>query len=195
MAVAQLPKPLIDKTITEEKITDEYLMRLPKDGRKWELVDGRLQEVPTSGKHDIIVIWLGRLIGPYADDHGMLTASQAGYRMASGNLRVPDFAFTRYDRFPNSEVPDGFIEFAPDLAVEIISPSEEPGDMARKVGEYFASGSKQVWHMFPETKTVTVFRAPLESVTYQPEDELDLSDILPGFRSRVSGLFGKTRNS
>jgi len=192
MAVAEMP-PLVNETT--ETITDEYLMRLPKDGRKWELVDGRLQEVPTSGKHDIIVIWLGRLIGPYADDHGMLTASQAGYRMASGNLRVPDFAFTRYDRFPNSEVPNGFIEFAPDLAVEIISPSEEPGDMAHKVSEYFASGASQVWHMFPETQTVTVFHAPLESVIYQPEDALDLSDILPGFRRRVSDLFGKPKNS
>ena len=192
MAVAEMPPLVRDPT---ETITDEYLMRLPRDGRKWELVDGRLQEVPTSGKHDIIVIWLGRLIGPYADDHGMLTASQAGYRMASRNLRVPDFAFTRYDRFPNSEVPNGFIEFAPDLAVEIISPSEEPGDMARKVSEYFESGARQVWHMFPATQTISVFRSPSESITYQSEDELDLSDILPGFRSRVSDLFGKPKNS
>ncbi len=179
----------------DELITDEHLMRLPEDGRKWELVDGRLQGVPTSGKHDVIVIWLGRLIGPHADDFGMLTASQTGFRMSSGNLRVPDFAFTRYDRFPNREVPDGFIEFAPDLAVEIISPSEEPGDMARKVEEYFASGSKQVWHMFPETQTVAVFHSPAESVTYQPEDELDLSDIFPSFRTRVSGLFGKYKSN
>ena len=189
MAVAQLSKP-----ITDETITDEMLLRLPNNpGSKWELVDGGLQEVPTTGKHDIIVIWLGRLIGPYADDYGMLTASQAGFRMAGGNLRVPDFSFTRYDRFPNSEVPNGFIEFAPDLAVEIISPSEEPGDMARKVREYFASGAREVWHMFPETQTVTVFHSPTNSITYQPEDELDLSDILPGFRSRVSELFGRAK--
>ncbi len=193
MTVAELLKPLASDTT--EKITDEYLLRLPnKPGSKWELVDGKLQEVPTTGKHDQIIIWLGYLIMPYAIDLGMLTASSAGYRMAGGNLRVPDFAFTRFDRFPNSEVPDGFIEFAPDLAVEIISPSEEPGDMARKVEEYFASGSKQVWHMFPETQIVIVFRSPAESVTYQPEDELDFSDILPGFRPRVSKLFGKFKS-
>ena len=151
--------------------------------------------MPRTRKHDLIVFWLGYLIMPYAIDLGMLTAPQAGYRMAGGNLRVPDFSFTRFDRFPNSEVPDGFIEFAPDLAVEIISPSEQPGDMARKVGEYFASGAQQVWHMFPETKTVIVFRSPLESKTYQPDDELDLSDILPGFRRRVSELFGKTNTA
>ena len=192
MAVAQLSKPLTSTHITDEKLTDEYLLRLPNPpGGKWEKVDGRLHEVATTGKHDIIVIWLGRVMGPYADDLGMLTASSAGFRMAGGNLRVPDFGFTRFDRFPNSEVPDGFIEFAPDLAVEVISPSEEPADMARKVGEYFASGARQAWHMFPETQTIIVFRSPSEAVTYQPEDELDLSDILPGFRSRVCELFGK----
>lgn len=174
-------------------ITDEDLMRLPKDGRKWELVDGRLQEVATSAKHDQTVIWLGRLIGPYADDYGILTASQAGFRMASGNVRLPDFAFTRYDRFPNGEVPDGFVEFAPDLAVEIISPSEERADMTRKVGEYFASGAQQVWHMFPETQTVKVFRSPSHVTTYQADDEMDLDDLLLGFRSRVAGLFGKPK--
>ncbi len=187
MAVAQAPR----KTTTGGPITDEDLMRLPRDGRKWELVDGGLQEVATSAKHDRIVIWLGYLIFPYADPYGILTASQAGYRMASGNVRLPDFAFTRYDRFPDGEVPDGFVEFAPDLAVEIISPSEEPADMARKMEEYFASGAQQVWHMFPETKTLLVFRSPSDAMAYQPDDEIDMNDLLPGFRSRVADLFGK----
>ncbi len=186
MAVAQAPR----KTTTEGQITDEDLMRLPRDGRKWELVDGRLQEVPTSFKHDQIVIWLGRLIGPYADDIGGLTASQAGFRMSNRNVRCPDFGFTRYNRFPNGEVPDGFVEFAPDLAVEIILPSEEPADMARKVEEYFASGARLVWHIFPETKTLIVFRSPSDATIYQPDDEIDMSDLLPGFRSRVADLFG-----
>ncbi len=190
MAVAQSP-PVGNRTLTDKQITDEDLMRLPRDGRKWERVDERLQEVATSAKHDQIVIWLGRLIGPYADDHGILTASQTGFRMSDRNVRCPDFAFTRYDRFPNGEVPDGFVEFAPDLAVEIISPSEEPADMARKVDEYFASGAQQVWHMFPETQTVKVFRSPSDARVYQPEDELDLNDLLPGFRSGVTELFGK----
>ena len=111
--------------------------------------------MPTSFKHDQIVIWLGRLIGPYADDIGGLTAFQTGLRMSNRNVRCPDFGFTRYDRFPNGEAPDSFVEFALDLAVEIISPSEEPAEMARKVEEYFASGARQVWHMFPETQTMT----------------------------------------
>ncbi|MDQ2800401.1 MAG: Uma2 family endonuclease, partial [Armatimonadota bacterium] len=81
MAVAQpLRNAAANGKITEEQITDEDLMRLPKDGRKWELVDGRLKEVPTSFKHDQIVIRLGFLMFPYAEDIGGLTASQAGFR-------------------------------------------------------------------------------------------------------------------
>jgi len=88
-------------------------------------------------------------------------------------------------------VPDGFVEFAPDLAAEIISPSEEPADMARKVGEYFVSGAQQVWHMFPETRTLIVFRSPSNATIYQPDDEIDMNDLLPGFHSRVADLFQK----
>lgn len=190
MAVAERLSAAPERT-TEKTITDEDLMRLPRDGRKRELVDGRLQEVATSFKHDQIVIWLGRLMGPYADDIGGLTASQAGFRMFNRNVRSPDFGFTRYDRFPNGEPPDGFAEFAPDLGVEIISPSEEPGDMTRKIGEYFASGARQVWHLFPETRTLRVFRSPSDVATYGPDDEIDLEGLLPGFRSRVADLFGK----
>ena len=192
MAVAELPGAVT--TVIEKAITDEDLMRLPQDGRKWELVDGRLKEAATSIKHDQIVIWLGRRLGPYADDYGILTASQAGYRMSNLNVRCPDFGFTRYDRFPGGEAPDGFAEFAPDLAVEIISPSEEPAEMSRKVGEYFASGAKQVWQMFPETQTLKVFRSPSDVTTFQTEDEIDLEDLLPGFRSLVSELFQKQRD-
>ena len=191
MAVADAPRKPAEGNTSDNTLTDEALMRLPRDGRKWELIEGKLKEVPTSAKHDQTVIWLGRLLGPFADDHGILTASQAGFRMANRNLRVPDFAFTRDSRFLNSEVPDGFVEFAPDLAVEIISPSEEPADMARKVEDYFASGACQVWHMFPETQTIQVFRSPSDAAVYQPEDEIDLDDLLPGFRSRVAHLFGK----
>ncbi len=61
--------------------------------------------------------------------------------------------------------------------------------MASKVGEYFASGARMVWHMFPETQTLKVFRSPSNVTTYQADDEIDLNDLLPGFRSRVADLF------
>lgn len=175
--------------ITQARMTEEELMRLPRDGRKWELVDGEAKEVPTSFEHDGIVIHLGVLFAPYAKGIGYMTASQVGFRMMDGNIRCPDFGFTRKDRLPDRKPPKGFGPFAPDLCVEIISPSEEPAEMRRKIGEYFASGAQRVWHLFPETQRVIVYTSPLEMQTYEADDAIEAGDLLPGFRSEVSELF------
>ncbi len=109
--------------------------------------------------------------------------------MADGNVRCPDVSFTLKERLPEGEPSDHFAPFAPDLAVEVVSPSEDYADLLRKVGEYFASGSKQVWLLFPNTRTVKVFTAPFEMQTLQAHDELTGGDLLPNFRVRVGELF------
>lgn len=169
--------------------TEDELMRLPRDGRKWELVDGELKEVPTSIRHDAIVMLLGFLLYPFVKGRGVLTASQAGYWMMAGNLRSPDVGFTRKERLPGGKVPDKFGDVAPDLCIEIISPSEERADMQRKVEEYFASGTEQVWHMFPETQTLTVYTSPATVAKYTSADEVEGGGLLPGFRCQVADLF------
>ena len=179
---------------TKTRMTEDEFMRMPDDGRKWELVGGEPKEVSTSVIHDQIVIRLGHLFYSHAEDKGALCASQAGFRMVNGNIRCPDFSFTRYERFPNGETPKGFGNVAPDLCVEIISPSEEAGEMATKVREYFGAGAEQVWHLFPERKMVRVFLAPNVSTEYQADDEITGGDILPTFRCLVSDLF-KLRTS
>src|SRR5256885_2066552 len=105
----------------KKRMTEEEFMRLPKDGRKYELVDGEVREVPTSFEHDLIVMHIGFLMMPYAKGRGGITGSQAGFRMTGGNLRSPDVGFTRKERFPGGKPPKGFANFAPDLCIEIIS--------------------------------------------------------------------------
>jgi Uma2 family endonuclease len=183
MVVANVPRALIH-------LTDEELMRLPGDGRKYELVDGVLKPVPTNLRHDAIVALLCFLLFPFARGRGVLCGSRAGFRMSpGGNLRSPDVSFTRKERLPDGRVPDGFGDVAPDLCVEVISPSEERADMERKLREYFAAGAEQVWHLFPDTQQVTVFFSPSETVTFGSDDEVNGGDLLPGFRSRVRDLF------
>ena len=171
------------------KITEDELLRLPKDGRKWELVEGRLTEVPTEWGHDLIGVNLIFLMRPFARGHGYMSSGQAGFHMAHGNIRVPDVSFTRKERIPGGKPANSFGAVAPDLCIEIISPSEERADMARKVREYFAGGAEQVWHIFPEVEQIVVFTSPTETQTFSADDIIDAGGILPGFSCRVGDIF------
>ena len=175
------------------RMTEDEFMRLPKDGfeefHKFELVDGRLKEVPTLFSHDQISFRLLMRLGPFMLGRGGVSTGQAGFRMSDGNIRVPDISFTRKARLPGGEVPAAFADEAADLCVEIISPSEERADMARKVREYFDAGAEQVWHLFPEQQRVIVFTSPSETRLLEADDTLTAGDILPGFSCRVGDLF------
>ena len=176
-------------TITKSRLTEAEFMRLPDDGYKYELVDGEAKIVPTSFKHDVIIGNVHLALAPFARGRGYMTIGQAGFRMISSNIRCPDMSFYRRERFPDGRLPDGFGDAAPDLCIEVISPSEERADMDRKVREYFASGAQYVWHMFPETESIRVYTSPTDFITRNADEEIDLPDLLPGFRSRVSDLF------
>jgi Uma2 family endonuclease len=173
----------------KRRYTEEDLICLPDDGRKHELVNGRLKEVLTGGKHG----WIGfRLAGKmYAVLPDTLAAfdSSTGFRMRSGNIRSPDLSLMRRERLPEGKPPAGFIDGAPDLAIEIVSPSEDQKDLLQKVGEYFDSGAQEVWLLFPERKQVYRYRAPLELEILNADDRLTGGELLPQFAVRVSELF------
>lgn len=171
------------------RLTEQEFLRLSDDGRKYELVDGEAKEVPAGHRHDVIAAHVIARLAPHVRGRGYLAASQAGFRMVTGNIRSPDVAFTRKERLPEGVPAEGFEEGAPDLAIEIISPHEDKVDLMRKIGEYFASGASQVWLLFPETMTVKVYTEPFEMRTLTAEDELDGGDLLPGLRCKVRELF------
>ena len=177
------------------KITEGELMRLPKDGpenptlAKYELVEGRLTEVPTSFSHDAICLNLILRLGPFMKGRGAGTTGQGGFRMRNGNIRVPDFSFILKARLPGGRVPEGFGTVAPDLCVEVISPSEKQADIRRKIHDYFDSGASLVWHIFPEAQQVVVFTSPTEPQFLDADDILTADDVLPGFSCRVGDIF------
>jgi Uma2 family endonuclease len=176
-------------TIARPRMTEEEFMRLPDDGRKYELVDGEVKEAPTGVRHDEIAMRIGVLLYPFTRGRGALCSSQAGYRMRGGNIRSPDVSFTLRERLPGGRSPEGFGPFAPDLCIGIISPSEDREEMARKVREYFEAGAQQVWHLYPETQSAVIFTSPLETRPLSAGDQLDGGDLLPGFRCRVADLY------
>ena len=179
-------------TIAKAYMTEIEFMRLPDEGRKVELVDGEVQEVPESVRNDEIAAIVIYRLTPAVIGRGALCSSQAGFRMISGNVRAPDVSFTRRERLPGGVAPDTFGAAAPDLCIEIVSPSEEPGDIARKRGEYFASGAQQVWYLFPETRGVVVYTSSMQFTEYTSEQEISGGDLLPAFHCRVADLFELT---
>lgn len=102
--------------------------------------------------------------------------------------RRPDLAFVSRARVKPSK---GYIYAAPDLAVEIISPSERPNDIRQKLREYLEHGVKQVWQIFPDGQEIVIHLPDGTSRTYRPGDVIDGGDLLPGLRLDVDAVFAE----
>ena len=175
--------------ITRKRMTEDEFMRLPDNGRKYELVDGEAKEVPANFEHDVIGGNVVFALKSCAKGVGFVAISQAGFRMTTSNLRCPDVSFTHKSRLVGGKPGKGFGDAAPDLCIEIISPSEDAADSRRKLREYFASGAKYVWHMHPEPQTIKVFTSPTEFRIYNSDEHIDCVDLIPDFRASVADLF------
>lgn len=174
-------------------MTDEELLNLPKNGYKYEFVEGELIMSPAKLPHERIGFRLGYLIEKYLEQNPIaeIYGSSTGYRMANGNLLSPDLSVVLISRFPDGVEPDSFGYFAPDIAVEVLSPSERQKKLKEKIVEYFANGSKLVLVVNPKTRTVTVYRSPKKSETLLETKMLDCSLVLPGFTCKVADIFKK----
>ena len=159
----------------------------------YEVVDGRVVEKPTTARQMWTVAWiLGHCLAPSI-------AGQTGIALAEGlftldparNLkRRPDLAFVSYERWPRRKpIRDESWAVVPDLAVEVISPSNSADEVVKKVGEYVRAGVRLVWVVYPVERLVYVYRSAVDVRVLQIGDELDGGDVLPGFRRPVRDLF------
>jgi Uma2 family endonuclease len=99
-------------------------------------------------------------------------------------------AFVAAGRLPGGQLPQGFIRGAPDLAVEILSPNDDPIEIQQKVRDYLEAGSRLVWVVAPRPRTVTVYRADGSARLVREPEALDGEDVLPGFVLPLAELFG-----
>ncbi len=179
------------RTRRKRRWTEADLLSLPDDGRKYELVNGRLVEVPTGTRHGEISVELTIRIYPFAKPWAVVYDSSTGFRTARGNIRSPDVSVMRKERLPDGKSPVGFADGTPDLAIEVISPSERTSDILEKIAEYFESGTQEVWLLFPERQQVHRYTANLEVEVLNENDILKGEPILPGFEVRVGDLFAE----
>ena len=177
-------------------ITADELLLMPRDGNRYELMRGVLvPKMPTGLPHSEAVIRTGSLLTVYSDDneYGATYAGEPGYRLERDpdTVRAPDVSWCAPGRLP--EGTQGFPELAPDLAIEVKSPSNSNPEMASKAEMWLSYGSQQVWVEDPEQTAVTIYRPGALPVTLSEDDTLDGGDLLPGFTTPVWRLFRRRR--
>lgn len=197
VTLIQHPAPTQLETPEEEKVwTDAEFMALNRDGHRYEIVNGELIDMGNSGaKHGYVCSVLMILLGGYVhiEKLGAMFDSSTAFKMKSGNKRSPDVSFMAKERLQGlDELPDGFLEGAPDLAVEILSPSNTVEEIHNKLVEYFDNGSRLVWVINPKEKYVLVYRSSQEpDRLLKSIDSLDGEEIIPGFSLAIAELFQK----
>ncbi|MEX2238217.1 MAG: Uma2 family endonuclease [Dehalococcoidia bacterium] len=181
-------------TTGQKLMTAEELEALPDDGNRYELLEGELLTMPPSSEsHGTIA---GRIMRrmTLADPDGKLgeiISADAGFKLAvdPDTLLAPDAAFLVRARVrpPGEKV--GFGRGSPDIAVEVLSPSNTASEMNRKVDYYLRTGSTLVWLVDPQGEVVTVYERGKEPRFLRGDDELSAAPILPAFKCRVADLF------
>jgi Uma2 family endonuclease len=181
-----------DMTATQ-LVTAEELYRMGSDA-PYELWEGVLKEVsPSSFKPGVVAARVVGVLINYVDAHnlGYVSTAESGYILNTNPFTVvaPDVAFVRGDRYPGGLPESGFSPLPPDLAVEVISPTDRKSDIAQKQALYAKAGVPLVWWVDPERKTVTVYRLGQEPEIIDSVGVLDGGDVLPGFELKVQSIF------
>jgi len=175
----------------ETQHTAADLASLPDDERRHEIEAGRLLSEPLpSPRHDRVRRRLERLVDAHVVEHRLGEVfGEAGFVLARDpdTVRGPDIAFVRNERLVGID-DSRFFEGAPDLAVEILSPSNRPYQVRAKVADYLQAGCRRVWVVDPERRRVTTYRSILAPFVVEPGGELDGDDVLPGLRIKVASI-------
>lgn len=178
-------------TATEKDVVDIR----DRERLLYELVDGILVEKGMGYPESLLAMYLGSLITVHVVRHDLgVVAGEAGMmRLWPGRVRIPDLSFASWERLPERRWPTRPIaNFAPDLAVEVLSKGNTRREMAGKLREYFEAGVRLVWYIDPKKRIVTVYTAPDRSTVLRIDDTLDGGDVLPGFTLPLRQLFERT---
>lgn len=180
-------------TATEADVLS--LLENPKRKVIAELIDGFLVEkamgIVESIVASTIIFRLWAYIEPLRS--GIVTSPDGPFRMAGGNVRFPDLAFAPWDSVPEDLSTLKIANFPPVLAVEVLSESNTPKEIAMKLAEYFDRGCKLAWIIDPTTETATVYTSAKRGKAIPAEGELTGGKVLPGFALKLADLFAATK--
>ncbi len=171
-------------------MTVQEFMNIDDEPNRHELIKGELLTMPPPKfEHGSVAANLTFLLGQHVRANRLgKVLGEGGFKIESDPDTVlgPDVSFVSTDRIRLS--PEGYHDGPPDLAVEVISPSERRGRIERKLALYLETGARSVWHVDPRRRTVEVISSTGDRRTLHENDEL-VDDAVPGFRVKVSEIF------
>ena len=179
--------------VVTRPITIEEFEAFPREGR-WELIDGEPVEMTPSADESSSVgaTILGLLWSHvHAGRLGRLYGADGGFVLFPDRptVRVPDAAFVRAERAPQGQARRSFPRLAPDLVVEVLSPSDRVSEVVAKLEMYLEAGVPLIWLVDPEKMTITVIASGKSTKVLRSGDTLDGGDVLPDFTVPVAEIF------
>lgn len=196
--LARLGNPPLDRirfqpfpgTATLQDVIDIWT----REGRICELVAGVLLEKPMGDNESQLAVFIAELLNSFVRKRNLgVCSGEAGTKQIKPNLiRIPDVSFTSWDRIPGRKrskkpVP----RLVPNLAIEILSTGNTPGEMKAKRKDYFEAGVELVWEIDPKRRRVKVYRSLTDVRVLTEDDRLDGEHVLPGFELPLAELFGE----
>lgn len=187
MAIQLAPTP------TETLVTGEELLAMGNIGPS-ELIEGRIALMsPTGDEHAGYESNFDEHLKAYVrrTKSGRVRVGEIGIyiRRNPDTVRAADVAFISNERYARREKKSGYLDVAPELVVEIMSPDDRWNDVTQKLREYFAIGVRLVWVADPSTRTVYAYRSLTDVREFSQADTLTGDDVLPGFSVPVADLF------
>ena len=172
---------------------DEFYDFCCRNDGRYELVDGKVVEMaPANEEHGEVAFNINGSFFLYSRQYGIGQGGvETGYRVRQNPdvVRGPDVSFNVRTRGEGERPLRSFVPGAPDIAVEVVSPSNTAAEMNRKVVEYLAAGSQRVWVVHTDSRSVVVHRADSTIITYTDDDVITDEELLPGFSLPLSDIF------
>lgn len=175
-------------------MTADELLALPRGEFRYELVNGELKKMSPAGHdHGRIIVELTSPLHVFVKKKklGKVYAAETGFVLTTNpdTVLAPDIAFIRQERVKEVGRSKGYWVGPPDLAVEVISPSDTVGEVEDKVHMWLERGARLVWVVSPKLCNVTVYRSLTDIETLTEKDTLDGGDVVPGFQISIAEIF------
>ncbi len=180
--------------LTGKQMTADELWRLPDDGMRHELIYGELRTMsPAGSEHGWVAMRFGVRLASFVERQqlGRVYAAETGFWLARNPdlVRAPDAAFVRQERLPAAGEETGYFPGAPDLAVEVVSPNDQPAEIEQKVATWLAYGTRMVIVVYPRSRTARVHRPGQPPRDLSEGDAIEGADVVPGWTLPLRELF------